>query len=87
MLLDRSADPDLQILVGRHRGIEVDDDSPARHERPVQHQAECAVLFAVRAQQDDGPVEIRIHELRHRQQQRRRKRASHFYDDNARATC
>ncbi len=83
MLLDRPADPHLQILVGRHRRIEIHDDAPARDERPVEHQPERALLFAVRAQQDDRPVEIRIRELRHRQEQRGSERTSHFYDDNA----
>ena len=43
---------------------------PGRHQRPVDDQAERA-LVAVLAQQDDGPAEVRIDQLRHRQQQRR----------------
>ena len=73
----RAAHPHLQIVLGLfHRRIEVDDDASGGDERPVHDEAEGAFL-ALLAEQHDGPIEVGIDQLRHRQQQRRREGRRH----------
>jgi hypothetical protein len=72
--LDGTAEPDLKLAFGRESvlllaRLEIHDDPPARHERPIDHEPERSLL-AVLAQQNDRAAEVRIRELRHRQQQR-----------------
>ena len=57
--LDRPADPHLQLALGGYGRIEIHDDAPGGHQRPVHDEAERA-LVAVVAEQDHGPREIRI---------------------------
>ncbi len=77
---DGTADPHLELLLGRDRRIEVDDDAAGGDQRTIHDQSKRAVLVAVAAQQHDRLVEIGVEKLRHRQQKGRREGGVHSKD-------